>query len=230
LSFATPSIIASDLTAYHRLGLRSISCLTFGAFSVLAYPVNLLTFARCAHDLNTSPQATLGKAASERHPACKTEMAAAYQAVAKASASVLSYGDVMRPFMRAERIANKQIELGRAIEQFTQAIAAADRIRGSVREPLSVAEKKLWAYSSDTLTGLRSYLSARWKTGGQALEEGRRAIVKIRAALEHVREIAPEVKGNWGAYDLEWIHELWLSGLDEKLKNSANETLQEKPD
>src|SRR5205823_4835904 len=46
LSFATPTVISRDLRAYHMLGVRSISCLTFGAYSVLAYPVNLLAFVR----------------------------------------------------------------------------------------------------------------------------------------------------------------------------------------
>ncbi len=43
---ATPAVIARDLRAYRALGITSISCLTFGAYSVLAYPVNLEAFAR----------------------------------------------------------------------------------------------------------------------------------------------------------------------------------------
>ena len=57
MGFATPSIIVRDLNAYHRMGLRSISCLTFGAFSVLAYPVNLETFARATRSLDIDPDA-----------------------------------------------------------------------------------------------------------------------------------------------------------------------------
>ena len=36
LGFATPAIIARDLRCYRALGITSISCLTFGAYSVLA--------------------------------------------------------------------------------------------------------------------------------------------------------------------------------------------------
>ena len=46
LGFATPAIVARDLRAYRALGITSVSCLTFGAFSVLAYPVNLEAFVR----------------------------------------------------------------------------------------------------------------------------------------------------------------------------------------
>ncbi len=46
LGFATPAVVASDLRAYRQLGLTSISCLTFGAYSVMAYPVNLEAFVR----------------------------------------------------------------------------------------------------------------------------------------------------------------------------------------
>ncbi len=48
LGFATPKVIARDLRAYHALGIDSISNLTFGAYSVLAYPVNLEAFVRGA--------------------------------------------------------------------------------------------------------------------------------------------------------------------------------------
>ena len=50
LGFATPAIVASDLRAYRRLGITSISNLTFGAYSVMAYPANLEAFVRGSRD------------------------------------------------------------------------------------------------------------------------------------------------------------------------------------
>ena len=50
VGFATPAIIARDLRAYKALGIDSISNLTFGAYSVLAYPVNLEAFVRGTRD------------------------------------------------------------------------------------------------------------------------------------------------------------------------------------
>src|SRR5271156_1886561 len=95
LGFATPGIIARDLRAYHHLGLTSVSCLTFGAFSLLAYPVNVNAFARGTRALDFDPEATLADTAAERHPACAPAMAEAYRLIERASLKVLSYGDVM---------------------------------------------------------------------------------------------------------------------------------------
>src|ERR1039458_4794096 len=50
LGFATPAVVARDLRAYQRLGITSISCLTFGAYSAMAYPVNLEAFVRGSRD------------------------------------------------------------------------------------------------------------------------------------------------------------------------------------
>ena len=61
MGFATPSVIAQDLRAYRAVGLSSVSCLTFGAFSVFAYPVNLLAFARLAVNPDDSAGASGGR-------------------------------------------------------------------------------------------------------------------------------------------------------------------------
>ena len=49
VGFATPTVIGRDLRAYKALGIESISNLMFGAYSVLAYPVNLEAFVRGTH-------------------------------------------------------------------------------------------------------------------------------------------------------------------------------------
>ena len=59
LGFATPAVVARDLRAYQRLGITSISCLTFGAYSAMAYPVNLEAFVRGSRDPDFEPDATL---------------------------------------------------------------------------------------------------------------------------------------------------------------------------
>ena len=70
MGFATASTIVRDLNAYHRMGLRSISCLTFGAFSALAYPVNLETFARATRSLDIDSEAGVDEIAAARYPEC----------------------------------------------------------------------------------------------------------------------------------------------------------------
>ena len=78
---------------------------------------------------------------------------------------------------------------------------------GTGKVPLVAAERELWEYGLETLTGIVEYM------GGSAREV---AIKRIDAALEHVRAIEPEIKGNWGAYDLERIHQIWLDALRRK--------------
>ena len=213
LGFATPAVVARDLRAYHRLGITSISCLTFGAYSVMAYPVNLEAFVRGSRDPDFEPETTLVDIAAGRHPRCAPEMAAAYRAVERASKLCLDYGDVMRPPMPSEKAVRKRDELREAALTFNEAIAAADQIAMSPDNPLADAEKDLWRYSSDVLAGLSDYLGALREAGADRRTGGEAAIAKVAAAIERIRGIDPEIKGTWGAYDLEWIREIWLGAL-----------------
>ena len=213
LGFATPAVVARDLRAYRSLGITSISCLTFGAYSAMAYPVNLEAFVRGSRDPDFEPATTLVDISSGRHPRCAPEMAAAYRAVERASKLCLDYGDVMRLLMPSEKAVRKRDELREAALTFNEAIAAADQIALSLDTPLADAEKDLWRYSSDVLAGLSDYLGALGEAGADRRIRGKAAIAKVAGAIERIREIDPEIKGTWGAYDLEWIREIWLSAL-----------------
>jgi len=217
LGFATPAVVARDLRAYQRLGIASISCLTFGAYSAMAYPVNLEAFVRGSRDPDFEPDATLVDMSAGRHPRCAPEMAAAYRAVERASKLCLDYADVMSPVMPPERAVRKRNELREAALTFNEAIAAADQIALSMDTRLVDAEKDLWRYSSDVLAGLSGYLGALGEAGADRRIRGKAAVAKITAAIERIREIDLEIKGTWGAYDLEWIRELWLSRLARRL-------------
>jgi len=217
LGFATPAVVASDLRAYRQLGLTSISCLTFGAYSVMAYPVNLEAFVRGSEDPDFEPGATLVDTAGGRHPRCAREMAAAYRAVERASKLCLDYADVMHPVMPPEKAARKLNELREAALVFNEAIAAADQIASSVDTRLAGAEKELWRYSSDVLAGMSDYLGALQQTGVHRHIWGAAAITRVTDAFAHIRAIDPEIKGTWGAYDLEWIREMWIRALQRGL-------------
>jgi Domain of unknown function (DUF4838) len=217
LGFATPAVIASDLRAYRRLGLTSVSCLTFGAYSVMAYPVNLEAFVRGSIDPAFEPGATLVETAAGRHPRCAPEMAAAYRAVERASKLCLDYADVMSPLMPSDKAARKRGELQEAALTFNEAIAAADQIASSADTRLADAEKELWRYSSDVLAGLSDYLGALQQTGVHRQIWGAAAITRVTDAIAHIRAIDPEIKGTWGAYDLEWIREIWIRALQREL-------------
>jgi hypothetical protein len=213
LGFATPAVVAGDLRTYHRLGITSISCLTFGAYSAMAYPVNLEAFVRGSRELNFEPEAALAEVSAGRHPRCAAEMAAAYRAVERASRLCLDYADVMRPAMTPKRAVRKRVELREAALTFNEAIAAADQIALDLDTPLADAEKDLWRYSSDVLAGLSDYLGALEEPGADGRIRGEAAVAKIAAAIARIREIDHAIKGTWGAYDLEWIREMWLSVL-----------------
>ena len=217
LGFATPSIVAHDLRAYGRLGITSVSCLTFGAYSVMAYPVNLEAFVRGAQNPDFDPDATLLDTSAGRHPRCSSEMAGAYRAVERASKLCLDYADVMSPVMPPEKAARKLNELREAALTFNEAIAAADQIASSTDTRLADAEKELWRYSSDVLAGMSDYLGALQQTGVHRQIWGAAAITRVTDAIGHIRSIDPEIKGTWGAYDLEWIREMWLRALQRGL-------------
>src|SRR5208337_5022700 len=170
LGFATPAIVAADLRAYRSLGITSISCLTFGAYSAMAYPVNLEAFVRASRDPGFEPDATLAGTAAGRHPRGAPEMAAAYRAVERASKLCLDYADVMSPVMSWGKAARKRDELREAALTFDEAIAAA--------------EKDLWRYSSDVLAGLSDYLGALGQTGVHRRIWGEAAIAKVTGAIE----------------------------------------------
>ncbi|MHB8383959.1 MAG: DUF4838 domain-containing protein [Candidatus Binataceae bacterium] len=221
LAFATPGVVARDLRAYHALGIGSITCLTFGAFSALAYPVNLETFVRCARDIAYEPDAAISDTALGRHPRCALALDAAYRAVGRASLLSLDFADVMRPQMPADKAHRKRGELKNAARAFQDALAAAEVIARAGGNPLARAEHQLWTYSERVLDGLSAYLAAKEATGAERMRMGDAAIAQIAGAITHVREIDLEIKGTWGAYDLEWIRELWIAALKRGLEEQA---------
>src|SRR5260370_19495077 len=75
VGFATPGVIARDLRCYRGLGLTSISCLTFGAYSVMAYPVNLEAFVRGSVNPAFEPAAPSLHTAYCPHPHSTTSIA-----------------------------------------------------------------------------------------------------------------------------------------------------------
>jgi hypothetical protein len=216
VAFALPGVIARDLRAYRALGIKSVSCLTFGAFSVFAYPVNLIAFARLAVDPDDEPDALLDAAAAQRHPACAPEMAPAYRAVQRAAALTLTYGEVLRPFIPADAIEAKRAELRGAAAQLRIAIDVAGAVMARHADPLLEGERQLWSYGMETLAGLDEYLAAR--AGNQPASRGRAALDAMRKALQRMRAIQMGLKGTWGAFDLERFHSVWMELLRGRLE------------
>ncbi len=224
MGFATPSVIVRDLNAYHRMGLRSISCLTFGAFSALAYPVNLETFGRATRSLDVDGDTAVDDIAAGRYPRCGAAMAGAYRAIARASAMALTCGPVLRPSLEPAGVPGRRSRLLEAATAMREGIAAAeailkDGVRGSgeTARPQVGAERDLWEYSAEVLEGVALWLEARTLIGTERRATGAQAIEKVDRAIRHIREIDSALKGTWGAYDLERSHGVWLEGLRRRL-------------
>lgn len=214
LGVVTPAVIVHDLRAYRALGITSVSCLTFGAYSVLAYPVNLEAFARATHSPDFDPEATIADVAAQRHPRCAPAMADAYRTIARASALILDLsGDVMRPSLDQTDHAARIHDLRLAHNILGEATAAADHILETVRDELTRAERAIWQCSRDVAGGIAAYLEAASLLGDERRRCGERAIISIGEAIEHVRGIDLSLKGTWGAYDVEWVRELGLNSL-----------------
>ena len=218
LGFATPTIIARDLRAYQGLGIDSISNLTFGAYSALAYPVNLEAFARGTRSPKFSVTSSIADAAAGRHMKAADALAKAYRAVEKAAAMVLDYADVMCPYeMTPEHAAGKKPQIVKALAQYEHAKEFAKQAREKFGDTLAGAEEELWSYSFEAMSGLQDYIRARQESGIVKHTLGQGAISQVAGAIEHIQNIDADIKGTWGAYDLEWMRELWLDGLRKNL-------------
>jgi hypothetical protein len=218
LGFATPTVIARDLRAYQSLGLESISNLTFGAYSVLAYPANLEAFVRGTRSPKFSVKGVFDDCAANRHPKAADALGKAYRGLEKAAARVLDYGGVMRPFrMTRQKAASKKPQILRAITQFDHAVKIARQAKAKHADVLAGAEEDLWNYSVEALSGIGDYLRAREEKGIVRHTLGEGAVALVATAIEHIHHIDPAIKGTWGAYDLELIREIWLDGLRKNL-------------
>ena len=206
LGIATPAVIARDLRAYRALGLDSISCLMFGAYSSMAYPVNLDTFVRGMRSLDFEPDKVIADTAAQLHPQCAAEMAQAYRAIAQALVAILDYGgDVMRP--KPGRGVARLTQAGRAavFDQLNRAAAAAEHIVASSDDALAAGERVLWRYNSKAIAGIITFLWRSKVSGTYLLTRGEAGIAQIADAVGAIHEIQSGLKGTWGTYDIEWI-------------------------
>ena len=135
-------------------------------------------------------------------------MAAPYAAVVRASSLPrLCRRDA--PADAPKKAARKRVELREAAD-FHEAIAAADQI-ALERGYAPRGRAGTLALQRDVLAGLSDYLG-RGEDGGQRDGEQPQSR-KSRPRIERIRAIDLEIKGTWGAYDLEWLREMWLHAL-----------------
>jgi hypothetical protein len=222
LGVATPGVIADDFRAYRALGLESISCLTFGAYSALAYPVNLESFVRGTRSPDFVPDEMMACTAKQLHPQCAPEMAGAYRAIAEASAAILDNGgDVMSPKAGrgvAGMASTRREALWATIDR---ALAAAEYIGGSSRDALAAGERDLWRYNRQAIGGIMEYLVALEANEEDRIQLGETALARMGSAVEAIHEIESGLKGTWGTYDIEWTRSIWLERMRRRLGETS---------
>jgi hypothetical protein len=183
-------VIAADLDFYHSLGVREITNLQFGSFSLWAYPVNFLLFAAAtwrpdAHSDRVREQY------GERFGALQPAVADCLGRLERIMRGVVTYGDIRRPPKNAERAAALRPSLDNAI---------ADLMTLSSALPHAATDRRvsglgaLVEYNRRVLQAVRLQL------------DGRASASDYEAALEILRNVNPGLLGVWGREDLPRIH------------------------
>jgi len=183
-------VIAADLDYYHRLGIREITNLQFGSFSLWAYPVNFLTYAdatRCS-----------GIRASASYDAYATRFASNGALVASVlkeleavMRTIVTYGDIRRPPRKPEMIRALRPRMSTAIDHLASLI---DRLSPATGDSQAAALQALLRYNQTLLRGVAQEL------------EGGDGEPHYQAALTIMQSVDRRFRGLWGAVNLPVIH------------------------
>jgi hypothetical protein len=203
-------VIARDLGCYAGAGVRGVSCLTFGAYSLLAYGANVEAFARGAHD----PAAARGAAAHHaRHVGPAAEPVARYlAALERLVRPALGDGDLLLPPRRGPRATV-------ALAGFDAALAAAPEVRsllaaaaGPAPAARRAAEQQLLDYTLGALSTVRTWLAA--VLAGHPTDTGAdRALAALADAARPLVALDPALVGTWGRYDLALTHHFFAAAM-----------------
>lgn len=87
---AIPRVIAADLRAYRRLGVREVQALAFGAYSRWAHGLNLAAFAWLASGQEVDADAAVGRYAREQFGRAADDMAQYYGALEQVQSRYLA--------------------------------------------------------------------------------------------------------------------------------------------
>src|SRR5436309_2200736 len=193
-------VVQRDLDYYARAGVRGVSCLVFGQYSLWAYGVNVEAFARGAVSPAAAASARGTHAAGFGRAA---EPVARYlAALERVMAGVVTYGDVLLPPAEAERAAAVRAALAAARRQapeLRRLLAAAPAARA--------AEQHLLEYTFAVLGALERWLAA---ADAEAREA---ALAALAGAVRHVRAAGLVGAGTWGLHDLEITHHFFAGAL-----------------
>jgi len=189
------TIIEADLAYFARLGVPEITMLQFGAVSRFAYPLNVVAFAAAAAAAPTGRQANADYC--RRFGALASVVAAAYEAVERAMARVVRYGDIRRPPRGADAAAEAQRGLRAADGVLAQVIGTL----GSPADARTRDFVEVLAYTRRVLAGVEAQCG---NPDGAAA-----AAASFAAASAQARSWSGSTAGVWGTVDLPLLHELY---------------------
>jgi hypothetical protein len=208
-------VIARDLAHYARAGVRGVSCLTFGTYSLTAYGVNVEAFARGVHDPAAVAHAPAVYCTGRFGPRAET-MRRYLGALEAALRHVVIWGDVALPPRRPDPARAAHAALGAALREgpaLRRLLGAASTgAPGPHVAARLAAEARLLAYTLAALAALRDWVAARLDPTAPTgrTEE---AIARLAAAAADVRAAGPAVAGTWGTYDLELVQAFYAAAL-----------------
>jgi hypothetical protein len=195
-------VIARDLDYYRRAGVRGVSCLTFGTYSLLAHGINVEAFAQGAVDPERARTAR-DAYCTRAYGAAAAPLIGYFVALESLMAAVVTYGDVKLPPVRTDVRA--------ALRRALDAVPAARRHLAAAGNGAAVAaQHALLDYTAATVAGLDEWVAARLDHAGDRAE---RALDTLAAALDHIRTLEPTIAGTWGTHDLEITHAFYDGAL-----------------
>jgi hypothetical protein len=195
------AVIAADLDYFHRLGVREITMLQFGAFSRWAYGLNFAAFAAGRSAAVAPAQAIAGYCAGfGRH----AEAAALFTELEAAMQPVVTYADIRRP----PRAADAAARLLPAIESALPRLESlASRFTALDAERLTACGT-LARYTGSVLAGVCAELRGAMGSADEVLGRSAAASEYTRA-VQALQSVDTRIKGVWGTVDLPIIHDVF---------------------
>jgi hypothetical protein len=212
-------VVARDLEYYRRAGVRGVSCLVFGRYSLWAYGVNVEAFA--------SGAVRPGNAPSARHAHCARVFGTGAEPMTRYLASlerllagVVTWGDIKLPPARPPRARRAHAAVVEALSAMPSVRALLAEAKSSGASPERIAaEEHLLHYTAATLDSVRSWLAAR--LGEADAITAAEAAATVLTAIARIQLVDPSIAGTWGVHDLEITHAVMTAMLDSRRDEDA---------
>jgi hypothetical protein len=205
-------VVVRDLAYYRAVGVRGVSCLVFGQYSLWAYGVNVEAFASATY-LGSTPDAIRARHCGRRFGPGAAAMERYLTALEHAMAAVVTYGDVLLPPRDPSRAPDVRAAVAEAVAM-APALRAELAAARATRAPAALvdAEERLLDYTLTVLAAARDWLDASGATPPDAarIED---AVATLAGAMGSIRAVDPAITGTWGAHDLELTHWFYAAAL-----------------